>query len=226
MASSGSPAVPDEDRYLVVDGRKWRRTAPGIPAALERELVAEVMAARRRSRTPPTTRTSELLVAGCRTPRSRWVSAASPGESRRPPRAGASALTPPPEPSCATAAMVRRSARPRSPGSSAATTGGPTAPSCAPAFSRWRARRDPTSRSARRASRSTPPRRLAAPSASACAPTTSEEACRAGATLCPWREPALATRSVTRPRARCSVVTAPVPRHWTTGGYTTPASLS
>ena len=44
---SASPAVPDGDRYLVVDGRRWRRTDPGIPDALERELVAELMAARR-----------------------------------------------------------------------------------------------------------------------------------------------------------------------------------
>lgn len=37
----------DEDRYLVVDGRRWRRTDPAIPETLRKELVAELMAARR-----------------------------------------------------------------------------------------------------------------------------------------------------------------------------------
>lgn len=47
VASNRSRPVPDEDRYLVVAGRRWRRTDPGIPAVLERQLVAELMAARR-----------------------------------------------------------------------------------------------------------------------------------------------------------------------------------
>jgi hypothetical protein len=36
-----------DGRYLVVDGRRWRASDPGIPEALRAELVAELMAARR-----------------------------------------------------------------------------------------------------------------------------------------------------------------------------------
>jgi hypothetical protein len=39
--------VSDEPRYLVVDGRRWRATDPGIPERLRSELVAELMSARR-----------------------------------------------------------------------------------------------------------------------------------------------------------------------------------
>lgn len=39
--------VDDDDRYLVIDGRRWRRQDPAIPSALAGELVAELMAARR-----------------------------------------------------------------------------------------------------------------------------------------------------------------------------------
>lgn len=39
--------VPDDERYLVIDGRRWRRTDPAIPDRLRAELVAELMAARR-----------------------------------------------------------------------------------------------------------------------------------------------------------------------------------
>jgi hypothetical protein len=45
VTSSGS--VPSDDRYVVVDGRRWRATDPAIPEGLRRELVAELMAARR-----------------------------------------------------------------------------------------------------------------------------------------------------------------------------------
>ncbi|MGN6609076.1 MAG: DUF3253 domain-containing protein [Jatrophihabitans sp.] len=38
--------TPD-GRYIVVDGRRWRATDPGIPENLRAELVAELMAARR-----------------------------------------------------------------------------------------------------------------------------------------------------------------------------------
>lgn len=38
--------VPDE-HFFVEGGRRWRRTDPSIPDALERQLVAELMAARR-----------------------------------------------------------------------------------------------------------------------------------------------------------------------------------
>ena len=37
----------DASRYFVIDGRKWRRTDPTIPPRLRRELVRELMAARR-----------------------------------------------------------------------------------------------------------------------------------------------------------------------------------
>jgi hypothetical protein len=37
----------DDDRWLVIDGRRWRKTDPGIPEALRSELVHELMAARR-----------------------------------------------------------------------------------------------------------------------------------------------------------------------------------
>ncbi|MGL5927478.1 MAG: DUF3253 domain-containing protein, partial [Dermatophilaceae bacterium] len=44
--------TPD-GRYVVVDGRRWRATDPGIPEPLRAELVAELMAARRLVRTDP-----------------------------------------------------------------------------------------------------------------------------------------------------------------------------
>lgn len=37
----------DDERYLVIDGRRWRRTDPAIPEKLRVELVAELMDARR-----------------------------------------------------------------------------------------------------------------------------------------------------------------------------------
>jgi len=39
--------VTDDDRYIVVDGRRWRATDPGVPEQLRTELVAELMSARR-----------------------------------------------------------------------------------------------------------------------------------------------------------------------------------
>jgi hypothetical protein len=36
-----------DDRYLVVDGRRWRRSDPSIPPTLHQELVDELMDARR-----------------------------------------------------------------------------------------------------------------------------------------------------------------------------------
>lgn len=36
-----------DGRYVVVDGRRWRASDPGIPEALRQELVDELMAARR-----------------------------------------------------------------------------------------------------------------------------------------------------------------------------------
>lgn len=37
----------DDGRYVVVDGRRWRASDPGIPEDLLGELVSELMAARR-----------------------------------------------------------------------------------------------------------------------------------------------------------------------------------
>jgi hypothetical protein len=39
--------VSDDPRYVVIDGRRWRATDPGIPERLRAELVAELMSARR-----------------------------------------------------------------------------------------------------------------------------------------------------------------------------------
>lgn len=45
------PERTDDGRYVVIDGRRWRASDPGIPDALRAELVAELMAARRAVRT-------------------------------------------------------------------------------------------------------------------------------------------------------------------------------
>jgi hypothetical protein len=42
-----------DDRFLTIDGRRWRRSDPAIPDALRAELVSELMAARRAVRTDP-----------------------------------------------------------------------------------------------------------------------------------------------------------------------------
>lgn len=47
------PERTEDGRYLVVDGRRWRASDPDIPESLRRELVAELMAARRAVRTDP-----------------------------------------------------------------------------------------------------------------------------------------------------------------------------
>ena len=41
------PTAPADDRFFVVDGRRWRRTDPSIPEPFRVELVKELMAARR-----------------------------------------------------------------------------------------------------------------------------------------------------------------------------------
>src|SRR5688500_18898006 len=38
---------PVGDRYLLIEGRRWRRSDPNIPESLRVELVGELMAARR-----------------------------------------------------------------------------------------------------------------------------------------------------------------------------------
>jgi hypothetical protein len=40
-------AAPPGDAYLMVNGRKWRRSDPAIPGSLRQELVNELMSARR-----------------------------------------------------------------------------------------------------------------------------------------------------------------------------------
>lgn len=41
------PTTDDDDRFFVVNGRRWRRTDPSIPEPLRVELVKELMTARR-----------------------------------------------------------------------------------------------------------------------------------------------------------------------------------
>jgi hypothetical protein len=41
------PERTPDGRHIIVDGRRWRASDPGIPDALRAELVAELMAARR-----------------------------------------------------------------------------------------------------------------------------------------------------------------------------------
>lgn len=52
--SSEVERTPD-GRFLVVGGRRWRASDPGIPDALRQELVDELMSARRAVRTEPET---------------------------------------------------------------------------------------------------------------------------------------------------------------------------
>jgi hypothetical protein len=39
--------MSSDERYIEVDGRRWRRADPSIPASLKSELVSELMSARR-----------------------------------------------------------------------------------------------------------------------------------------------------------------------------------
>jgi hypothetical protein len=39
--------VDDDARWITIDGRRWRRTDPSIPPTLQKELVDELMSARR-----------------------------------------------------------------------------------------------------------------------------------------------------------------------------------
>lgn len=43
----GEPERSDDGRWIIVDGRRWRATDPSIPDSLRRQLVNELMAARR-----------------------------------------------------------------------------------------------------------------------------------------------------------------------------------
>ena len=44
-------AETDDERWIVVDGRRWRATDPHIPERLKAELVSELMSARRAVKT-------------------------------------------------------------------------------------------------------------------------------------------------------------------------------
>ena len=45
--------VTEDGRYIVIGGRRWRATDPAIPESLRKELVAELMSARRDVRVDP-----------------------------------------------------------------------------------------------------------------------------------------------------------------------------
>lgn len=47
VGSFPATAMPDDERYIEIDGRRWRRSDPAIPDALNSELVGELMSARR-----------------------------------------------------------------------------------------------------------------------------------------------------------------------------------
>jgi len=62
MSGDNGPVSADEDgtmtadgRYLIVSGRRWRATDPAVPESLRKELVNELMAARRLVRSDPET---------------------------------------------------------------------------------------------------------------------------------------------------------------------------
>lgn len=47
------PERTDDGHYMIINGRRWRATDPAIPKQLRKELVAELMAARRAVRPDP-----------------------------------------------------------------------------------------------------------------------------------------------------------------------------
>lgn len=54
-----SPERTDDGRHIVVNGRKWRATDPGVPGKLRQELVNALMAARRGVRSSGGSRTRD-----------------------------------------------------------------------------------------------------------------------------------------------------------------------
>jgi hypothetical protein len=46
----GEPGISDDERYVVIDGRRWRATDPSIPEGRRTELVRILMAWRREVR--------------------------------------------------------------------------------------------------------------------------------------------------------------------------------
>lgn len=53
MTRNDDAPITRNGRYIIASGRRWRATDPGIPDSLRRELVAELMAARRDVRSDP-----------------------------------------------------------------------------------------------------------------------------------------------------------------------------
>lgn len=47
MATRADPTPPPRDAFLVINGRRWRRSDPRMPPSLHQELVNELMAGRR-----------------------------------------------------------------------------------------------------------------------------------------------------------------------------------
>jgi uncharacterized protein len=43
----GGPERTPDGRYVIIDGRRWRATDPSIPEGRRKELVSELMSARR-----------------------------------------------------------------------------------------------------------------------------------------------------------------------------------
>ncbi len=48
-----SAELTEDGHHLIIDGRRWRATDPAIPEPFRKELVAELMSARRDVRTDP-----------------------------------------------------------------------------------------------------------------------------------------------------------------------------
>lgn len=53
--------VKEDERYIAVDGKRWRKSDPAIPASLEKELVSELMSARRAVRDAKSSGDEEAL---------------------------------------------------------------------------------------------------------------------------------------------------------------------
>ena len=55
MGSGDDGTITEDGHYLIVSGRRWRATDPAVPESLRKELVNELMAARRLVRSDPET---------------------------------------------------------------------------------------------------------------------------------------------------------------------------
>lgn len=47
MTDEPEPTRTPDGRYVIIDGRRWRASDPSLPEARRKELVAELMSARR-----------------------------------------------------------------------------------------------------------------------------------------------------------------------------------